>query len=61
MKRVDVVALVTGLLLTAAGVVSLWLAVTGSVDWSRISVLAPLALVGVGVLGLALSRNRDGT
>ena len=61
MRYVDVVALVTGLLLTAAAVVALWLAVAGSMGWSRLSVLAPIALVGVGVLGLALSRNRDGT
>ena len=58
MKRVDVVALVTGLLFTAVAAASLWLAFTGSIRWELLKVAAPLTLVVVGVIGLALSRNR---
>ncbi len=59
MKRVDVVALISGLLLSGVALGSLWLAFTGSISWPLIRVIAPLALVVVGVLGLALSRNRE--
>lgn len=59
MRRVDVVALVFGLLLTAVASGSLWVTLTGSVSWSNVSLVAPLALVAAGVLGLALSRNRS--
>ncbi|MET0694003.1 MAG: hypothetical protein ABWY56_08725 [Propionibacteriaceae bacterium] len=59
MNRVDVVALVFGLLLTAVGAGALWLAIAGSLDWQLVKVAAPLALVVVGVLGLAFSRNRS--
>lgn len=59
MKRVDVVALIAGLLMTGVATGSLWLAFTGSINWQVIRVVAPLALVVVGVLGLALSRNRS--
>jgi hypothetical protein len=58
MKRVDVVALVAGLLFTAVASASLWLAFTGSIRWDLLKVAAPLTLVVVGVIGLALSRNR---
>ena len=59
MKRVDVVALVFGVLMTGIAVGSLWFAFTGSIDWGLLRVAAPLALVVVGVVGLALSRNRS--
>jgi len=59
MNRVDVVALVFGLLLTAVGAGALWLAFAGSLNWQLVKVAAPLALVVVGVLGLAFSRNRS--
>lgn len=59
MRRVDVVSLVWGLLMTTVASGSLWLAVTGSISWSMVSVVAPLALVVFGLLGLALSRNRE--
>jgi hypothetical protein len=58
MRRVDVVALIAGLLLTGIATGSLWLAFNGSIDWQLVKVLAPLALVVVGVLGLAFSRDR---
>jgi hypothetical protein len=59
MRRVDVVALMSGLLLTAIAVGSLWLTFGGRIDWQLLRVVAPLSLVVVGVLGLALSRNRS--
>jgi membrane protein YdbS with pleckstrin-like domain len=59
MKRVDVVALIAGVLLTGVAVASLWLTFTGSLNWQLLRLLAPLALVVVGVLGLAFSRNRS--
>lgn len=58
MKRVDVLALVAGLLLTAIASASLWLTFTGSIDWHLVSIASPVVLVVVGVLGLALSRSR---
>lgn len=58
MKRVDVVALVFGVLLTGVAAGALWFSFTGSIDWALVRVVTPLSLVVVGVLGLALSRNR---
>jgi len=58
-NRVDVVALIFGLLFTAVATGALWLAFTGSINWQLVKVAAPLALVVVGVLGLAFSRNRS--
>jgi hypothetical protein len=57
--RLDVVALVTGVLLTGIAVASLWWSVTGWLDWEALRIAAPLALVAVGVVGLVLSRNRE--
>ncbi len=59
MRRLDVVALVFGLLLTVVAGASLWQTVVGSLNWELLKVAAPLVLVVVGVLGLALSRNRE--
>jgi hypothetical protein len=56
---VDVVALVSGLLLSGVAVAALWLAFTGSIDWQLVKVIAPLILVISGIVGLALSRNRE--
>ena len=53
------VALVFGLLLTTVAAGSLWISFVGSISWPMVRVVAPLALVVVGVLGLALSRNRE--
>ncbi|WP_375423734.1 hypothetical protein [uncultured Friedmanniella sp.] len=55
--KLDVVALVFGLVLTGTAAAALWLSVVGSLDWSLLKTLAPLALVAVGVIGLALSRR----
>lgn len=57
MRSPDVVALVFGLLFTATGAAALWHAFTGSLDWSLLKTVTPVALVVVGVLGLALSRR----
>ena len=59
MKRVDVVALMSGLLLVGVAACSLWYTITATMDWQLLKVVAPAALVVVGVLGLALSRNRS--
>ncbi len=56
-RRIDVLSLITGLLLTAVAVVSLWLTFGGPVDWAALKVAVPLGLIAVGVLGLSLSRN----
>lgn len=55
--RLDIVALVFGLVLTGTAAAALWLSVVGSLDWSLLKTLAPLTLVAVGVIGLALSRR----
>ena len=59
MRRLDVVALVSGVLLTGVAAASLWWSITGSINWELLKIAAPLALVAVGVVGLALSRNRE--
>jgi hypothetical protein len=59
MKKPDIVALVFGVLVSGIALVSLWLTFVGSVDWQVVRVVAPLCLVVVGVVGLALSRNRE--
>lgn len=57
-RHADVVALVTGVLLTGFAVAVLWDTLVGPLSWALIKVVAPLVLVVVGVVGLALSRNR---
>ena len=58
MRRVDVVALVIGVVLTAVAVMSLWSTLVGAVNWGIVRIVAPLGLVATGIIGLALSRNR---
>jgi len=53
----DAVALVFGLLFTGVAAAALWHALTGSLDWTLLQTATPLALVVIGVLGLALSRR----
>ncbi len=55
--RLDVVALVFGLVLAATAAGALWLSLVGSLNWSLLRTVAPLVLVLVGVVGLALSRR----
>ena len=57
-RSYDVVSLIFGVLLTCVAAGSLWLAFIGPIDWRVVKIVAPLALVAVGILGLALSRNR---
>ena len=56
MRRLDVTALNAGLLLAAVAVLGFWGAF-GEIDWQLVSIAAPLSLVVIGVLGLALSRQ----
>ena len=57
-RRVDVVALVLGIVLTAVASLSLWATLVGSINWGIVQIVAPLGLVATGIVGLALSRNR---
>lgn len=59
MKRRDTVALIFGLLLTGVALGSLWFAATGVMDWDVLKLAVPIALVVVGVAGLAVSRSSD--
>jgi hypothetical protein len=59
MRRVDVLALVLGVVFSAVAVLSLWLSLFGSINWEVVRIAAPLGLVSLGVVGLALSRNRS--
>lgn len=58
-RRVDVVALVFGVLLSGIAVISLWRTFLGPINWDLVTTIAPITLVVVGVVGLTLSRNRD--
>ena len=60
-RRYDVVAMIFGLLVTCVALGSLWLTFVGSLNWSLVKIIAPLGLVAVGILGLALSRNHPPT
>ncbi len=57
--RRDVTTRIFGLLLTGVAGVALWRSITGHIDWQVIKIAAPVSLVLVGVMGLALSRNRS--
>ncbi|MDN5764136.1 MAG: hypothetical protein L0H41_17735 [Microlunatus sp.] len=59
MKRRDGVALIFGLLLTGVAIGSLWLSITGSLDWEALKVAVPVGLVVIGVAGLVVSRGSD--
>jgi hypothetical protein len=59
MRSVDVTAFVIGVVLSGVAVLALWMAFAGSVDWGIVRIVAPLILVAVGILGLALARNRS--
>lgn len=58
MRRLDVLAFVAGILMTALALGCLWFLTTGTVSWPVLRVGAPAFLVAVGLLGLALSRVR---
>ena len=57
-RRLDVVALVLGLLMVVVAAAALWLTFVGPLDWGLLSTAAPLVLVAVGALGLLLTRRR---
>ena len=57
--RPDVVALVAGVVLIGVAGAVLWNSLVAPLTWSLIRIIAPLVLVGVGLAGLALSRNRS--
>jgi hypothetical protein len=59
MRRVDVLALVLGVVFSAVAVLSLWHSLFGSINWEVVRIAAPLGLVSLGIVGLALSRNRS--
>jgi hypothetical protein len=59
MRSVDVTAFVVGSVLSGVAVLALWMAFAGSIDWGIVRIVAPLGLVAVGILGLALARNRS--
>ncbi len=58
-SKPDVVSLIFGVLITGIAVLSLWSTYVGTVDWHALRIAAPLSLVVLGVVGLALSRSRD--
>lgn len=55
--RIDVLALVAGLLAIGAAGLALGVTLVGSVDWALVKIVAPLALVVIGVVGLVVSRR----
>lgn len=57
MKRFDVVALVSGVCFAGLALGVLASALVGPVSWAVVKIVAPLVLVVVGVVGLALSRR----
>ncbi len=59
LRSYDVVALVTGVVFSSVALGALWFALIGPLPWDVIKIIAPLGLVAVGVVGLALSRNRS--
>lgn len=57
MKRFDVVALVAGVCFACLALAVLSDALFAPLSWALVKVVAPLVLVVVGVVGLALSRR----
>ena len=57
MKRFDVVALVTGVCFACLALALLSDALVAPLTWGLVKVVAPVVLVVVGVVGLALSRR----
>ncbi len=59
MKSVDVLALVLGVVFSAIAVLFGWASLFGSINWEIVRIAAPFGLITLGVIGLALSRNRS--
>lgn len=63
-RRFDGSALVWGLLFAMIAAIGIWLGLGHDVDWPVLRVAAPAVLIGLGILGLALSvrsSNRSST
>jgi cytochrome c oxidase assembly factor CtaG len=58
MRRPDVLALILGVVFSVIAILALWASLFGTINWEVVRIAAPLGLVSLGVLGLALSRNR---
>lgn len=56
MKRIDVAALNVGLVSVGLAVLAL-ISAFALVDWKLVSIVAPLGLVVIGLIGLLLSRT----
>ena len=57
MRRFDVVALIAGVCFLGLALAVLSDALIGPLSWALVKVVAPLVLVVVGAVGLALSRR----
>lgn len=55
--RVDVPALVIGLVLAPLAGLAIWTSLDLPVSWAPLLIAGPIALIGIGGLGLALSRG----
>lgn len=58
MTRLDVTSLLWGLIFAPVAATAIWYGLGNPLDWQLIGWGAPLALVVLGVLGLALDRPR---
>lgn len=56
MKRIDVAAMNIGLVCLGVAAIALCTAFA-TVDWKLVSIIAPLGLVVIGLIGLLLSRT----
>ena len=56
-RRVDVPPLILGLVLAPVAVLAVWTSFGLTVAWGPVLVVAPIALIALGVLGLVLSRH----
>jgi len=58
MRSPDVLALIVGVVFSAIAILALWASLFGTINWEVVRIAAPLGLLSLGVVGLALSRNR---
>ena len=58
--RPDITALTVGLVACLLAALGMW-AAYGSVNWPLVGLLAPIALVMIGLLGLILARTSFST
>jgi len=59
MSRMSPATFIAGMIMVGVALIMLWVYVAGHTDVGWLRVGAPLFLVLVGVLGLALSRRRS--